>query len=397
MYKVDISENTIPPDYRDLKIIKKGQGQKDLKEFITSFEMGSTGRGLITQNDIKLFDSEVDQNTLKSQVEYHKKFLDENTKLVKLKDLEGLKHAMKTGKIQPPGIHSSANGGKFVMSIIEDQEQQEELLKELHLPENLVPMWKVYNELYEIYYIPGYDNWLYKGVKENPESVHQLSKYKKKFFETLTYDRLSKTESNFGFKPENEKKNLMVETQVDDSSLPAVRPHSVQNFRTVNLRHSQFNETGFYPSGKLESQFNRTGNLPRPKDGKLKTGTEFWQTSYQASIVDPWKDCQRELLIPSLNRKEEKEEGDNSNKSNNKRRINMGGRFNCPKKPEGKRLLANMRANSMAGEKKSKAHKTQCRTQVTEYNFSFGKLGSNPRSIMPRNSNWKPFINDPLK
>lgn len=389
MYKVDISDNTVPADYKDLKIIRKGEGQNDLKQFLSSFEQGSTGRGLgLKEGDVKLFDSAVDKNMLRSQVKYHKKFLDENTKLVHLKDTEGLKEAIETGRILPPRVDSGLNGGQFVMSLIEDPLEQQEALTELHLPENLVPMWKVYNELYQIYYIPGYDNWLYKGVKKDPESVHQLSKYKKKFFETLTKQSFNNTTNNFRIG------NRAVGAK---STLARMkRPNSVQNYRTVNLNHSQFNETGFYPSGKQETQFSRTGNLPRPKDGKMKTGTEFWQTSYQAGITDPWKDCQRDLLIPSLNRKENKGDGQDEG-SKQKRRINIGGRFDCPKKPKGKRLLSSMRANSTQGAWRKGPHKTQCRTQVTEYNFSYGKLGSNPRSIMPRNSNWKPFINDPLK
>lgn len=71
------------------------------------------------------------------------------------------------------------------LSLIPEGEH-EAVLKELKLPENLVPVWKVDNNLYEIYYIPGYDNWMFNRVKKNPRSILKLSNYKQKFFETLT-------------------------------------------------------------------------------------------------------------------------------------------------------------------------------------------------------------------
>ena len=42
IYNSDYCVNTVPEDYRDLKIIKRGQGQRDLKVFLSSFEMGKS-------------------------------------------------------------------------------------------------------------------------------------------------------------------------------------------------------------------------------------------------------------------------------------------------------------------------------------------------------------------
>ena len=459
-----------------------------------------------SRNKVKFADTaevtEAEKSQLRSHVEYHKKFLDENTKLVHLKDYSKVQDAINRynqsinnaagGAGRLVSVGNSANnsfrgdrtggtnnnnkgdhpadqsdvipGGQFVVSLIEDEAEKNQLRQELHLPDNMVPMWRVHNQLYQIYYIPGFNNWMYRKVKRNPEAVHNLSKYKKKFFETLLVNQGESFDASQinGMKRASTTKNAdqsnndhqfsstvggrrfniqkinnqgryntsntrnrsnapNAETSQSGGLLPRMRPNSVQNFRTVDLAHSQFNQTGFYPSGR--KNYERNGKLQRPKDGKMKSGTEFWQTSYQASVVNPWKDQQRDLLIPSLNRKvvqrrsfshaqnkrtPKAHKGNKNGESGGscahqtalsklmkeRRQHPIVGRA---EKPRGKKLLSRTGNQESYNAWRKGFRRTQCRTQVTEYNFSFGKLGSNPRSIMPWNSNWKPYVNDPLK
>ena len=46
------------------------------------------------QNDAKLKGLDINADQLKSYIQYHNKFLDDNNKLVHLKDYEGLQHAI---------------------------------------------------------------------------------------------------------------------------------------------------------------------------------------------------------------------------------------------------------------------------------------------------------------
>lgn len=507
VYKSDIADNTIPEDYRDLKIIKKGQGQKDLKQFLSAFESGTSNLdrmsktsssfyntqkinknaagGLLgsqTSNQLQNLNGEeklrglnIDPEQLKSYIQYHNKFLDDNNKLVHLKNYSGLQNAInqynqqhgrglqtdgpkignfinqENGETDAAAGNAVGDGNHFYISMIPEGEGQQNLVSELKLPTNLVPMWRVGNNMYDIYYIPGYDNWMYNRVKKNPREVMKLSKYKQKFFENMLVEkpgsfiqqgsgphlveseiqldddlenRFSKTHTS-GFpktdsvnsqffaeqraKHQEANKNRPVNNRATTSSgfraqpmmmksgvvLPSMRPNSVQNFRTVDLGHTQSNQTGFYPSGRQNT--GKTGWLKGPNDRKLKTGTEFWQTSYQAAIVDPWKNCKRKLLDP---KGQDSKEGNGGGcgcgcpSSQDDCSMNMNPAVD-KKMKEAKR---NRRSFSQTAKGfRPRARKTQCKTQVTEYNFSFGKLGSKPRSIMPRSSNWKPFVNDPLK
>jgi len=335
IYTTDISENTSPQHYLDLKIIKKGQGQNDLKGFLSSYMEGSK---FYTTQKI----GEGDDSELKMGIDIHRKFLEDNDQFVQAKDFSKIEEMAKNN--QNIQLISKTN--------------QSRLAHDLELPDELVPVWRVENSMYDVYYIPGYDNWMVNKVKADPNSVGTLSKYKQKFFETLNGQR------NLHQGPVDILESELIASEAANMNRTngidkQISLSQIQHPTGVGLNHSQFNETGVHQS--KVSRVEKTGNLQGPEDNLLKSGTEFWQTSYQASIVDPYKNCTRTTLNP------------------------FDFKADGPRKTD--KIEDKIRKN----------RKTQCRTQVTEFNFSYGVHGSNPRSIMPPNSTFKPFINDPLK
>lgn len=258
------------------------------------------------------------KSILKSSVEYHKKFLDGNINIVKSGDLS---------KLQSQAQQISQEHKLSILS----KAKQLEIAKELNLPPELVPLWRVENALYQIYYIPGYDNWLFRKVKQNPEELNRISSYKRSFIEGLLRQRENNNQSG-----------------IDLPHVYKDQIHRINSLDAERFSKSQFNQSGFYPAKRNRDQ--KTGDLnlsALESSKKLKSGTEFWQTTYQNSIRNPYQNTKSRLMKPNIG-------------------------------PNG-------------------YHSTQCRTQVTEYNFSYGKLGSNPRSIMPPAATKKPLIDDHLK
>lgn len=287
---------------------------------------------------------EQEQLELRQGIKYHTEFLERNQDLVRVQDF--------------PQIQQQANSNANVVPIT--LSQREAIAKYLHLPEGLYPIWKVEHQMYDIYFIPGYDNWMYNYVREDPETNYpRLSKYKQAVFDS----RLEQLSQTGGTKVAGNSQvlesELLGQTTGCSKIFKMAGGSAIQHPHGVKISHTQFNHDGQHPSNP--SRLEKTGILSGPEDNKLKTGTEFWQTSYQASIVDPYQNCTRKLLDPF------NKNGEGPNK------------------------------NDTIEDKLRKHRSTQCRTQFTEYNFSYGKYGSDPRSIMPPNSDFKPFINDPLK
>ena len=311
MYTRDISDNLKPEDFQDLKIIKKGEGAKFIKETLLS---------------------DGQNKELKSSIDYHKEFLDSAGDRVVANDFDylngthsqalfkaskfgaapvpslpehggekqNLNQTMQTAAtLEPQAGLDSAPGPQPAASIVQEalppasrlqsnsnitilgSQQRVDLAKSLHLPEDLWPVWKVENPLYDIYYIPGYDNWLYERVKHDPAQLHRISDYKRAYFENLL--RVQNPELfELYLRDKREKPDPLpniygsglhqtLAVGQGSSLLPGVNPYTGRG---------QINTSGHHPAKR--EHFNRDGLLVSTQpEQKLATGTEFWQTTYQ--------------------------------------------------------------------------------------------------------------------
>ena len=165
-----------------------------------------------------------------------------------------------------------------------DSRERLDLAKSLLLPENLWPVWRVENRLYDIYFIPGYDNWLYERIKSNPNELHRVSDYKRSFFENMLrvqnpdlYEKYIRDKQDKPAPLPNMYGSALHKTQSINfngtaaSTLPGINPYGGRG---------QTNTSGYHPAKR--EYFHRDGHLVSTHpDQKLATGTEFWQTSYQ--------------------------------------------------------------------------------------------------------------------
>lgn len=267
-YVKDISDNLQPEDFIDLKIIRKGNGQQFIKDLI--------------------MEGNNDKKELKSSIEYHQKYLNDAGGRVTLPDFDLLKGISGETKFedrekgQTQGVklyetklidHSTAlRSGKGINLI--DSKMRKSLGESLQLPEELVPVWKVENRLYDIYFIPGYDNWLVERVRANPDEVHRVSEYKRGFFENLLEKQDPEAYQAYLLTKNNQPARLPSLNSTGNSHL--TKTNSLQGY----TGHGQLNTTGSY-SAKREAD-NRDGLLvSQIPEQKLNSGTEFWQTTYQ--------------------------------------------------------------------------------------------------------------------
>lgn len=364
MYARDISDSIRPEDFQDLKIIKKGEGAAFIRDVILS-----TG----------------ENKELKTSLDYHKKFMDNNTGSVVLSDFDHMKGTSRPqnisqgGKFGAPSIdnanqsmnqnHVSALGGTnagkgnfsqtmrtaantlasqdgyatrigqtnqfaesqaiktltldqesklhdaenlikdnvvaeqieatigisehykvprptrealqkatFMIQLI-DQEKRVDLAQSLNLPEGLWPTWKVENRLYDIYYIPGYDNWMYEHIKKDPKRIHHLSDYKKAYFENMLKTQNPELFERY-IRDKVERPDCLPTISGANMS-QTISPAAASNLQSYSGR-GQVNTAGQHQA-KRESNLKFGSMRSEAPDQKLQTGTEFWQTSYQTA------------------------------------------------------------------------------------------------------------------
>lgn len=204
-----------------------------------------------------------------------------------------------------------------------DEAQRKELrgaAKTLNLPEDLRVEKKVANALYDIYYVPGYDKF---SLGNNPD-----------------------------FKEEDSRKNrlrTLAEKNMNTNTLPNLSRNSNMSGAVMGMVNSStkgMDTTGFGP--KIDVQINTCGFHPAKRENgnrtgaircanpqtKLQTGTEFWQST-AANNYEKW---------------------DN---------------------------IAEARATQPEWTLHRPAYSTQYKLGASEYRYSFGELGSNPRDKLP--------------
>jgi len=159
------------------------------------------------------------------------------------------------------------------MTAVEEEEKrkmQETAKKTLNLPEDLRVEKKVSNALYDIYYVPGYDKYKLGQVPDFAEDDKKKQK--------------------------NNRLRTLAEKNINGvSSLPCINTNSNKqpNLNTdigpnVGI---QINTSGVHPAKRVSG--NRTGNYcANNENGKLKDGTEFWQTTFQNNF-EPWGDVSK--------------------------------------------------------------------------------------------------------
>ena len=162
------------------------------------------------------------------------------------------------------------------IKILKERERSD-LANSLHLPDGLYPSWKIDNSLYDIYYIPGYDNYMYETVKKDPKLLQNLSEYKRAYFEHMLkvqnpalYDKYMRDKMD---------KADFLPTITGQQMSKTMSVAAAEKLDPYTGR-GQINTAGFYPSKR--ERLDRDGILRSDDpDNKLVTGTEFWQTTYQ--------------------------------------------------------------------------------------------------------------------
>ena len=151
-----------------------------------------------------------------------------------------------------------------------NKQEMEKAAKTLKLPEDLRVEKKIPNPLYDIYYVPGYDQ--YK-LGNNPD-----------------------------FKIEDKKKSnrlrTLAEKNINNSTMPSLNSSKIfvynlkANKPDLNTAIGpniglQINTSGYHPA-KREANYN-FGKIDVNNDqAKMKHGTEYWQSTAQHSYED-WK------------------------------------------------------------------------------------------------------------
>jgi len=191
------------------------------------------------------------------------------------------------------------------------QQELEKASKTLKLPEDLKVLKQVPNPLYDIYYVPGYDEFKTGHIPDFNE------------------DDNKKKSSN--------RLRTLAEKNINSNTLPNLNTSKLSN---PNLNESigakigmQINTSGIHPA-KREAM-NKTGEISvKNVNAHLKDGTEYWQTTFQNNFPQYMNPSQAKAMQPE---------------------------WTFHRLP----------------------YETQYKLGASEYRFSYGELGSNPRDKLP--------------